>query len=341
MYKLFKDIFRLLSRRDRFTFLVLIVFLFFTTIFEILGLALILPFLLLINNLELIETNEFIQSLFTFTGLESNLDFLYFIGFLAISCSFIGMVLAIYTNLKLVKYSNNIGASFSVRLFKLFFRKINREELSNREIYNNIRKKVISEAMISSNNIVLPLINIISRLVLIILFLIILVSFNYKLTLLIISFFIIFYFIILKFSKKIININISKIEKYKIEKEELFQETFNAVNENFRKNDKNCIEKYKISNYKLVKAQSINGVISKLPRYIMMFLVFSSIVAFLMHLVSIDKDSISSIMHTILIFLVIGLKILPQLQNIYINYMKIQSNKLAFYNVYNELNKKE
>lgn len=340
MYKLLKDILKLLSKKDKFTFIILVVFLFFTTIFEIVGLALILPFLLLINNLELIETNNFIQSIYILFDSENKLEFLYSIGSLAIVFSFIGMVLAIYTNLKLVKYSNNVGASFSVRLFKTFSMKTKKEDLRNRDLYRDIRKKIISESSIISTNIILPSINIISRLILIFILLSILLIINYKFTLFIIFYLLIFYVIILKLSRNIINNNIKKIHIYKKEKEELFIKTFNMKNEDLGNDNNNNMDEYKLNTYKLAESQATNSAISKLPRYVMMFLVFSSVTGFLMYLFGIKNDGIGSIMHTILIFLIVGLKILPQLQSLYINYIKIQSNRLSFYNIYNELYKK-
>lgn len=338
MYKLLKDILKILSKKDKVTFILLVIFLFFTTIFEIIGLALILPFLILINNSDLVYTNEFINEIFVLINLDNKYDFLYFIGFLAIFFSFIGAALSIYTNIKLGKYANNIAGAFSVNLIKIYLKETIEGELVDKKIYSKIKRNVISESSVISNNILIPLINIISRSILIVILLIVLGLFNYKITLLIISYLSVFYFIITKYSKNFIQANKLEIEQLKRDKEEYYNTLFSFEEEKEINNDK-LLEKYKLSTYRLGNLLSINAVITKLPRYLMMFLVFSSTIAYLLYLITYEKDTVSVIIHTILIFLILGLKILPQLQNIYINYIKLQSNKVSFYDIYHKFKK--
>jgi hypothetical protein len=78
-----KKVFDLIFLYKRNDFLLLLFLVFLTTIFNLIGVASIFPFISLIINSQLLETNNFfiwIYKLFSFFGVKNSKDIIIFIG---------------------------------------------------------------------------------------------------------------------------------------------------------------------------------------------------------------------------------------------------------------------
>lgn len=336
MFSVIKDIYLLISFADKIKFKMLVVLVFFTTIFEIVGLALLLPFLALIANLDLIDKNKYINFVYLYLNLNNHQDFLHFVGFFAIFFIFIGTILAIYTNLQLLNFSTKIANDFSSNVLKYSLLTYSTEKL--KQLGSEFNKKIFSDCIIVGNGIIYPSINIISKTFLIFLLFFVLMIVNVEITVLLLCIFILFYFIYFIYSKKKTfnnNIEIKKLKesKTKILKDALDDFTINDLTINELTNY------YKEQSYSLSRMQSVNIIIGKLPRYIMSFIVFSFVVLITMYLENLKDFDIHVIFSKILIYLVVGLKMLPQAQNVFVNYLKLKSSLHVFYNIKDELKK--
>lgn len=330
MWKVIKDIYTLISKQNKFKFKILILLVFLMSLFEIIGLALILPFLYLVNNLDKATTNPYINNVFTYFNFQDTLSFLYSIGAIAIMFSFFGMILSIYTNMKLSKFSNDLGVDFSIKLLKYYMGDINPKDKP--DIRKEKRKKILTETTIVSHNIILPSLMIISKTILILVLFSGLLIINYTATLSLIFILMFIYMFIFHFSNKRVKENLKKIESLKQEKNLLINDVLMGKTSN-EKEESEIVKKYFTKSYALSRHQSFNNVISKLPRYLMMFLVFSFIVLLSTYLVNLNQGDMSNVMPKMLLFIVIGLKLLPQIQNVFINYLKLKSNSASFTNI--------
>ena len=69
MLKKLKLIINTLDKKNRFYFYLLIGFIFISSIFDAIGIISILPFLTLLLNTELVETNQYLNKIFTLVDL--------------------------------------------------------------------------------------------------------------------------------------------------------------------------------------------------------------------------------------------------------------------------------
>ncbi len=329
MYNVVKDIFFLISKKERLKFKILIILIFFMSLFEIIGLALILPFLYLVNNLDKATTNPYINVVYTYFNFQDAFSFLCFIGIIAVTFSFIGMLLSIYTNIKLNRYANYIGVDFSIRLLELYAKSDNPEILPTDK--KEKRKKILTDTAIIANNIILPSLMIISKIIVVLVLFAGLLFISYSVTLLLFIILLFIYIVIFHLSNTKVKQNLKNIELIKQEKNLMVSD---ILTDKVTKEEKSkIIKKYFTQAYKLSQYQSFNNTISKLPRYLMMFLVFSFIVFISTFIVYTNHHEIDTLMHKMLLFIVIGLKLLPQIQNIFINYLKLKSNIKSFDNI--------
>ena len=68
-----------------------------------------------------------------------------------------------------------------------------------------------------------------------------------------------------------------------------------------------------------------------------MFLVFSFVVIISLFIVEVNNGDMGNIMTNMFLYIIIGLKILPQIQNVFMNYLKLKSNISSFMNIRRDL----
>lgn len=335
MWDTIRNIYALISEKNRFKFKILILLIFFMSFFEIIGLALILPFLLLVSNIDIIQKNKYIYQIYTYLGFQNSFDFLCFIGALAVLFSFFGMLLSVYTNIKLTKFSNDIGADFSVKLLSLYLSGELREK--SKEDIKEAKTKILTETVTVANNIVLPSLMIIAKSILIFVLFGILLYINPAVTLLLVFALFGIYALLFYFSNKKIKYNAKKIEYLKQERNNMVNSALTSKQRIAGEKQRSLVKEYFKQVYELSKHQSFNNVVSKLPRYLMMFLVLTAVVAVSIYIVYVYNGQVDGIIHEMLLFIVVGLKLLPQVQNVFINYLKIKSKMSSFLRIKKDL----
>ena len=337
MWSVIKEIYRLITKQNKFKFKILVILIFLTSIFEIIGLALILPFLFLVNNLNIVYTNEYINRFYQYLHFDTSMNFLYFIGGMAMLFSFLGMVLSIYTNIKLTKFSNDLGADFSIRLLNLYLN--NTYETLSSEKFKEKRKKIVTDTAIVANNIILPSLMIIAKTMLVCILCLGLFLISYEVTFFLFMILFSIYIFIFNISNKKVKLNNKNIERIKKEKNLLILDTLKNISTKEKSEKDIYIKQFFTQVYQLSKYQSFNNTVAKLPRYLLMFLVLSAVIGVSIYLLHAYQGNMDNIIHKMLFFIIIGLKLLPQIQNIFINYLKLKSNIYAFENIKNDLYK--
>ncbi len=312
MIRVIKILYKNFSQKNLIKLYFLVFLLFLTSVFEILGLALILPFLLLVSNINSIESNHYIAYIYHFFNFENHYMFLFFIGGSAIFFSFLGMLLSIYTNIKSIRFASQISISLSK---KHIYKNVDKK---------NVRKRLLSEPNIIANNIVLPLLIVLSKIFMIILILAILLYLNIYITLILFLVLFLIYIVLYKFFSKKISKNIKKIDELKKKRVDLINKYISSNKFDF--NNDYLKKEYIFLSNKINIFQSFNIAANKIPRYIMVFLIFSVVVIITSYIAYIEQNNISKVMHKIVLYIVLGIKLLPQIQTLYVNYMKIMNN---------------
>lgn len=327
MMKTSNKLFYIMSSKNKKTFIILVFFLFLTTVFEITALTLILPFLVLSNKLENITKYDFIRNIYDFLELSNPIDFLYLIASLVILFAFLGMLLSIYTNYKIVKFSNGIALECNIQIFK-------NKIFNHDEELAELRKTIISNPTMLSSSIIQPFLNIISRILLVFILLSVMMYISYFITIILIILFLVIYYLIFKLTKKIIEKNKNIIINSRKTTNDIFINIFRTKN---LENTKEKTFSYQKKLYESLLADAFNKVATKLPRYFFMFLIISLLIGFVLFYLNNINMHLSNILFELMIYIVASLKSLPQLQNIYINFMKIKTNEVVLNEVYNEL----
>lgn len=116
MRKTFKKVINLLSSRERKRFLMLLGMVLIMGLFEMFGVASILPFLAVVTNPDLIEQNNILSSMRDFSGIEQTRPFIIFLGFCVMGVVMISLMIKIVTLYALARFSNMRRFTLSTRL---------------------------------------------------------------------------------------------------------------------------------------------------------------------------------------------------------------------------------
>ena len=97
MFKLVKNLFELLSPNQRKRFYVLQFLVIIASVFEILGVASIIPFMALVGDMSQLEQNTFIAEIYRQSGITSESQFIFLVGLCVLGLLFASMIISIFT----------------------------------------------------------------------------------------------------------------------------------------------------------------------------------------------------------------------------------------------------
>ena len=123
MFKLIKNLFNLLSTNQRKRFYVLQFLVIVMSVFEILGVASIIPFMALVGDMSQLEQNTFFAEVYSQSGVASESQFVFYIGLCVLGLLFVSMIISIFTTWGLSMFANKIGTEIADRLYTYYLQK--------------------------------------------------------------------------------------------------------------------------------------------------------------------------------------------------------------------------
>ncbi len=294
------------------------------------------PFILLITDFERATENFFMKFLYEYLQFSDNQNFIFFYGVIVILLIIISNIFFLYSNLLLTRFGFNYGESLQRRLFDFYikrsindFIKLNSSEMIAKIYFQTYR---------ISNTIVVPILDLLSKLFIsIVIILIMCVMINFIFLIILISLLLFLYLIIYQVTKnKLIKTdqiltNLEK-KKYKIlgdslrginiikifKKENLFINIFNKLT------------------YPVANNRAIQRVIASSPKFIIEMIVFVIFILLMMLFVNSGQKIIEIAPVASVLFYSIY-KLIPYVQSIFYNFVNIRSNLSSINDLEEEL----
>ncbi len=320
----FKKIIFLLSSRERKLSVILFFLLLIMALLEMIGVASILPFIAVLSNPDLIETNKILNFLYKnskIIGVNNNQEFLFTLGIMVFLLLILSLSFRALTTYAAYKFVQMREFSISRRLVITYLRQPY-EWFLNRNS-SELGKSVLSEVGEVVGMGLKPMIDLVARIMIAIAILFLLIVVDPKL-----AFFVgltigAAYGIIYKFAKKYLQ----KIGSERLKSNELryntVMEAFGAAKEIKLTGLENAyIQKYTEPANKYAKSQALQVVISDLPRYALEAIAFGGILLIIVYLIS-QNGSFNSALPIISLYVFAGYRLMPAIQRIYSNYSKI------------------
>lgn len=298
-------------------------------IFEVVGVASIGPFMALVADSNLIESNKFFYEIYKYLGFENHSSFIILTGLVVLSILCVASIFSIFTTWRASLFAMNTGNEISDRLFDFYMKQDWLFHTCGSSA--QLTKQITTESARVTHNILQPFMILNSKLFLALFICIGIVLYNPLMAALVVFIFLSGYFIIYNLVKKKLLKNGSRLSETTTERFRLINEGLGGIRDVLLLNRSIFyVEKFKDSGVAQARAQAVNNSLSQSPRYFMELVAFGSMILLVLILVNFYENSLSEVLPLLTVYALSGLKLLPALQQSYNSIAVIKGSIAAF-----------
>ena len=320
----FKKLLNLLTVRERKSTAFLLGMILIMALVDMIGVASILPFMAVLTNPNIIETNNFLNSMFEASkkfGIENNQEFLFVLGILVFLLLITSLSIRAITTYVQLRFIQMLEYSMTKRLVEGYLHQPYSWFLSRHSA--DIGKNILSEVAAVIGGGIKPIIEIIAKGMVAIALITLLFLANPKLTLIIGlllggTYMLIFYFI---------RSYLRKIGEKRLANNELrfksIIEAFGAAKEvKIGGLEQTYVERFSGPSYIFAKTQASSGVIAQLPRYILEAIAFGGVLLIILYMMA-QSGNFSTALPILSLYVFAGYRLMPALQQIYSSFTQL------------------
>lgn len=329
MLNTLKELFQLLTPVQRRKFYVLQILVVLMAIMELVGIASIGPFMAFVADINLIETNSLYKQLYLTSGISNPTDFLFLAGLAVLLMLGLASVISILTTWRLSLYSMQVGTEIADRLYEHY--------LQQNWLFHStgssaqLTKQVATEAQRVMGAIIVPAMQLNSRLVLAVIISAAVISYNPIIALVGLLMFGAGYVVIYQLIKKRLIVNGANISSTSTQRFRLMNEGFGGIKDILiLGRNKHFIEQFHQEGKTLARAQGTTSAFSQVPRYFMELLAFGAMISLVLVLLKLENGELSKVLPVLAVYALAGFKLLPALQQIYGSITTIKGGIAAF-----------
>lgn len=322
MVKVYKNLWSLFSRKERGQALLLLVTVTLVAVVDVLGIASLFPFLTVVLNKSLIETNFFLSEIYIILGFRDTEEFLLCLGVFIFLIFILSQALKILVVYLQFHFSLMREFSISKKLLTKYLSQEYQWHLNNNS--SNSSTKLLSEVNQVVNQVIIPTIILISNSIVAILIFLVLLWADPKLAITVCFILSFSYFIIYQLVKK-------HISKWGIERHESNLKRFRAASDVFsvikdvklHSLEKFYISQYESSAYIFAKHQASSISVAQIPRYVLEVIAFGGMFFVILYSMALNKGLIESL-PILALYGFAGYRLMPAMQLIYVSLSQIK-----------------
>lgn len=335
MLAVFKQLRLLLIGNEKKEFVKLMFLIFIMGIMDALGIASIIPFIAVLSNPEVIDTNSVLFWGYNYLNsiyFLNKQQYLVFLGLIAFFIFIFSLFIKSFTTFKIISFTQMCEYILGKKLLKgylsqpyLWFKANHSAELS---------KNILSEVTLVTNQVIMPVMHIISQSVIVIFILALIFGVDYKLAIISTITLGSFYLIVHKLSKVFLqNIGIKRLneneERYKITSEALT----NNIELKLKELENIYLEKFSNHTQSFVKYIAQEQMIRFLPRFVLEAIAFGGLLLIILYLM-LTYDGFSKALPIIALYAFAGYRLMPSLQLLHasmtqVNFASSTLNKIC------------
>ena len=334
----FKKLILILSPYERKRAWYLLFMIILMALIDMLGVASIMPFIALLTNPEIIETNTLLKFVYlkgTLFGVKNEKQFLILVGFsvfLILITSILFKVLTTYFQSRFIEMTKH---NMSVRLVEKYLNQPYSWFLNRNSSY--LGKSILSEVGNVIGRGLTPMISLISNSLLTLLLFILLVLVEPKLTLIVIVIVGVFYGLVYKFNQDIIK-RIGKENFLANEiKFKVLLEAFGATKEIKLAGLENVfLNQFSNPSKTIAKNSTLIDIISQIPRYTLEAISFGGMILIIIYFM-ISRGDITNVLPIVALYAFAGYRLMPAVQKIFVNITNLRVIGPALNSLYEDL----
>ena len=320
----FKDIAYLLTPKERSLSIVLFIMVIFMAIFDIIGIASLMPFMAVLSTPEIIDTNFYLNKLFLYFSFESRQDFLFFLGIFV----FIALVFSIFfracTQWFILRFAYMRAYSMSSRLVEGYLFQPYSWFLNKHS--GDLGKNILGEVDQVIMGAFIPLMQVIAQIVVLLAIFIFLICIDPFLAICVASVLSITYSIIFLFLRnKLSALGAIRLDANK-NRYKTLTEMFGGFKEVKVSGFENTfVKKFKPHALSFSKAQSGSQIFAEMPKYALEMIAFGGMLLIVLIIMS-TSNNINTILPTISAYALAAYRMMPALQMLFRNVSVLRFN---------------
>ena len=336
MLKVIKQLFVLLTDKQLKQFYLLQMLVVIMAFTELLGIASIAPFMALVGDISILETNGVFAQLYQLSGLNNPMDFLFYTGVIVLVMLTFSTVISMFTTWRLSIFGARIGTEIADRLYTYYMQQSWQFHASGSSA--QLTKQVSTEAARISSQIVQPLMIMNSKLVLALFISISIVIYDPVIAILGLFIFSLAYFVLYRLVRQKLESNGQQLSEVSTQRFRLMNEGFGGIKDVLLLNrSHDFITRFHDSGKVFARAQGTNIAISQVPRYFIELIAFGAMISLVLVLIKVHSGNLGEVLPILAVYALAAFKLLPALQQIYSSLSQIKGNTAAFEAVKDDL----
>ena len=338
MLNTFSKILFLLSPKERNQAYFIIFITSVMALIDILGVISIMPFMAVLANPNLVETNFYLKKIFdlsSFFSVKSDQEFLFFLGILVFLILIFSLIFKAITTYIQIKFIQMRHYSIGKRLLEVYLSQPYSWYLNRHSA--DFGKIILSEINQIVGSLLTPIMELISKSILAIALIILVVLIDFEVALVVGSFFVFLYLLIFKLTGNFL----LKIGKERLDDN---KKRFIAVNDAFSSikvtkithRENYYINNFSVSTKKFSKNLASLSILSQIPRFALEGLAFGGLLMLTLFLMS-KKGSLGNTLPLITLYVFAAYRLLPAIQQIYSSINQLKFMRPALNSVHQDI----
>ena len=332
----FKKLLNLLTLQERKRAILLFIMIVIMAMLDALGVASVMPFIAIIANPDLINSNTFFVYLNDFFNFKDTLNFIFFIGVLVFLILLFSNAFKALTTYAQLRFTFMREHSISCRLIEGYLHQPYHWFLNRNS--SDLSKTILSEVQQVVSGALLPIMTIIAQGMVVIAMILLLIFIDPKLALIVGVILGIVYGLIFGLVKKFLSrIGNDRFEANK-DRYKAVNEAFGAIKEvKLGGLENSYIYRFSRPSYIHASLQAASQVVGQLPRFALEAIAFGGLLLIILYLLSINGD-FATALPILTLYAFAGYRLMPALQQIYSNLTLIRFVSPALDNLHEDFN---
>lgn len=335
LFKTYLSIFGILNKKDKSNFIKIQFIVIFSSILEALGILSIIPYVVFLEKLDTLKSNNFDSEILNFIfDSFSRQEIVIYSSLITFLIFVFANLVIIFSNKHYINFSKNLQQSLAARLINFYLSKD--LDFYNKKKINSILFNILSGAARSVTSVIYPSIQIFSKFLVASIIIIVLAVASLNTTVMVLIVFGFLFISFVKFYNQQIKKISSKLYELSKKRQESAKQAIDFYFDTIFFGKSYIIKNFLKNNFKYLEITSKNEFISFLPKYVLEIFAFGSIALIVPTLVFLEKD-LSTIMPILILYVVSGYKLMPTVQAIYGSAILIKTNLKLYNNVKKDL----
>jgi ABC-type bacteriocin/lantibiotic exporter with double-glycine peptidase domain len=325
-----KRVFLIFSSKEKYQVSIIFILSIITSIFEMIGVFSIVPFMSLLTNPDYITNNvyfSYFANSYSLNLIDSKVYFGIIIIILFIFSNLMNIVTLWYTMNFIAEYQSRISSTVLKKYLS------NSYDFFIKSDHAILSKNVLDESCILADGVIYAILQILTKSLIIFAISILMIIVNPELFFGSIFLFAIIYLLIfVRYKKVLYDIGFNRVEANESRFKKTREVLSNIKDVKYHSLEDFYIKSFSNSAYDFAHLNAKRNLISLLPRYFIEILTFGGIFSGIVYLIAIEESLLLNI-PVISMFLLSIYRIMPLLQNIFINTTNIKSSEYVFNNI--------